>query len=75
MYDIQLLISRWMSTTRGTDNYYHFGYNWSSPHIDEEPDDEYWNYNNPTLQLGLSEYNSEPIFKEHIGVFETVMGK
>ncbi len=58
----------------GTDNYYHFGYNWSSPHIDEEPDDEYWNYNNPTLQLGSFEYNSEPIFKEHIGVFETVMG-
>lgn len=58
----------------GTDNYYHFGYNWSSPHVEEEPDDEYWNFNNPTLQIGSLEYNSEPIFKEHIGVFETVMG-
>ncbi len=58
----------------GTDNYYLFGYNWSSPHVDEEPDDEYWNFNSPTLQIGSFEYNSEPIFKEHIGVFETVMG-
>ena len=58
----------------GTDDYYQFGYNWSSPHIDEEQDEEYWNYNNTMLQLGSFEYNSEPIFKEHIGVFETVMG-
>ena len=48
----------------GTDNYYHFGYNWSGVNPD----------GSPTLYIGQFEYNSEPIFKEHIGVFETVMG-
>ena len=48
----------------GTDNYYHFGYNWSGRATD----------GSPTLSIGQFEYNSEPIFKEHIGVFETVMG-
>ncbi len=48
----------------GTDNYYHFGYNWFGRHTD----------GSPTLSIGQLEYNSEPIFKEHIGVFETVMG-
>ena len=57
----------------GTDNYYHFGYDWSSPHVGEESDD-YSNYYDPSLQIGKFEYNFEPIFKEHIGVFETVMG-
>lgn len=48
----------------GTDNYYHFGYNWFGTDTD----------GSPTLSVGQFEYNSEPIFKEHIGVFETVMG-
>lgn len=48
----------------GTDNYYHFGYNWSGVNPD----------GSPTFYIGQFEYNSEPIFKEHIGVFETVMG-
>lgn len=47
-----------------TDNYYHFGYNWFGSDTD----------GSPTLSIGQFEYNSEPIFKEHIGVFETVMG-
>ena len=47
------------------DNYYHFGYNWSSP-IDTDGSQK--------LYIGAFEYNSDPIFKEHIGVFETVMG-
>ena len=47
------------------DNYYKFGYIWHScPNND----------GSPTLSMGQFEYNSEPIFKEHIGVFETVMG-
>ncbi|MDE6343484.1 MAG: DUF4249 domain-containing protein, partial [Muribaculaceae bacterium] len=41
------------------DNYYHFGYNWSSP-IDT--------YGSQKLYIGAFEYNSDPIFKEHIGV-------
>ncbi|MDE6152947.1 MAG: DUF4249 domain-containing protein [Muribaculaceae bacterium] len=48
----------------GIDNYYHFGYNWSGRSTD----------GSPKLSIGHLEYNSEPIFKEHIGVFETVMG-
>ena len=48
----------------GTDNYYHFGYDWYGSDTD----------GSPTLSIGQFEYNSEPIFKEHIGVFETVMG-
>ena len=46
------------------DNYYNFGYNWSGVAND----------GSPTLSIGQFEYNSEPIFKEHIGVFETIMG-
>lgn len=48
----------------GTDNFYHFGYNWFGADTD----------GSPTLAVGQFEYDSEPIFKEHIGVFETVMG-
>lgn len=48
----------------GTDNYYQFGYDWSGQAAD----------GSPTLSIGKFEYNSEPIFKEHVGVFETVMG-
>ena len=44
----------------GIDNYYHFGYNWFGADTD----------GSPTLSIGQFEYNSEPIFKEHIGVFE-----
>lgn len=48
----------------GTDNYYQFGYDWSGQAAD----------GSPTLSIGKFEYNSEPIFKEHVGVFETAMG-
>ncbi|MDE6218339.1 MAG: DUF4249 domain-containing protein, partial [Muribaculaceae bacterium] len=57
-----------------TDNYYHFGYNSSSPNIEGDSDEELWDYNEPILRIGNFEYKSEPIFKEHIGVFETIMG-
>lgn len=50
-----------------TDNYYRLDYNWFSP-----TDDHVYIYG--TLSLGYFEYDSEPIFKEHVGVFETVMG-
>lgn len=48
----------------GADNYYHFGYDCFGSDTD----------GSSTLYIGQFEYNSEPIFKEHIGVFETVMG-
>lgn len=49
----------------GTDNYYNFGYNWSGPIAADGSN---------MFDVGSLEYNSEPIFKEHIGVFETIMG-
>lgn len=54
----------------GTVNYYHFGYDWFSP----SGDDDQSGYYVPALSIGKFEYDSEPIFKEHVGVFETVMG-
>lgn len=49
----------------GALNYYQFGYNWSSPVASDGMQMFY---------VGDLKYDSEPIFKEHIGVFETVMG-
>lgn len=52
-----------------TDNYYQFGYSWFSPSVDGVTD-------NYTTMLGIGEleYDLEPIFKEHIDVFEIAMG-
>ena len=50
----------------GVDNYYHFDSNWFSTSAGD--------YSEPMLSLGSLEYDAEPIFKEHIGVFETIMG-
>lgn len=52
------------------DNYYHFEYNWFSPSTD---DDEQSRYSESSLSIGGFEYDSEPIFSEHIGVFENIM--
>lgn len=58
----------------GTDNYYLFGYNCFSPSSNENPEYELQYYDASVFSLGKFEYNSEPIFKEHIGVIEAVMG-
>ena len=58
----------------GTDNYYQFGYNWFSESGDEDINGELDASRPPSLHIGTFEYNAEPIFKEHVGVFETVMG-
>lgn len=63
-----------VNDSAGIDNYYQFGYNWFSPATDDEQEYDYPHYYIPLLTIGQFEYNSEPIFKEHIGVFETVMG-
>lgn len=57
-----------------TDNYYHLGYNWFSPSTDYNPDEKPTFFGTSKLSIGHLEYNAEPIFKEHVGVFETVMG-
>lgn len=58
-----------------TDNYYKFGYNWFSGHISDDFDDDLYGATQPPmLSLGTFESDAEPIFKEHIGVFETIMG-
>lgn len=58
----------------GTDNYYHFGYNWFMPANEDYTDTEHETSSGSSFSLGTFEYESEPIFKEHIGVFETIMG-
>lgn len=60
-----LIIEMGVDDPAAVDNYYRFEYNWSSP---VAPD------GSPTLSVGQFEYDAEPIFKEHIGVFETIMG-
>ena len=50
----------------GVDNYYRFDSIWFSRSAGDDAD--------PLLSKGSLEYDAEPIFKEHIGVFETVMG-
>lgn len=57
----------------GVDNYYKFKYNWFSP-SQHEADDEFTDGWGTSFSIGKFEYNSEPIFKEHVGVFESVMG-
>lgn len=51
-------------------NFYHFGYYGFSPSTDDGQDENYA----PLLSLGQFEYDAEPIFKEHVSVFETIMG-
>lgn len=55
------------------DNYYLFGYNWFDGFSDDL-DDELYGGQPQMLSLGTFEYDAEPIFGEHIGVFETIMG-
>ncbi|MDE7119461.1 MAG: DUF4249 domain-containing protein, partial [Muribaculaceae bacterium] len=61
----------------GIDNYFCIGYNWSSQAVDsddtaDEPMPPY--LSGPMFTIGSCDYASEPIFSEHIGVFETAMG-
>ncbi len=58
----------------GTDNYYHFGYNWFNPSWSDDWGDELVAPRPDSFYIGTFEYDAEPIFKEHVGVFETVMG-
>lgn len=54
-----------VNDTADVDNYYHFVYEWF---VSAAAD------GSPALLYGNFEYDAEPIFKEHIGVFETIMG-
>lgn len=56
------------------DNYYQFGYNWYNPAVHDEGDYTLTSYPEASLSIGAFEYNAEPIFKEHVGVFESAMG-
>lgn len=57
-----------------TDNYYQFGYDKFNGPATDNPDGIFQASHASRLSLGQFEYKAEPIFKEHIGVFETVMG-
>lgn len=58
----------------GTDNYYQFGYDCFDPSEDDTLEYDRFGYHPCALSIGQFQYDSEPIFKEHVGVFETVMG-
>lgn len=58
----------------GTDNFYRFAYNQSNPPAEENWDYESNDFHDVSFSMGSLEYDSEPIFKEHIDVFETIMG-
>lgn len=55
----------------GADNYYKCGY---YSFYNSTQDDEYQDSEDAWLHIGELDYDSEPIFKEHVGVFETIMG-
>lgn len=58
----------------GSDNYYQFGYESFGNDYSDYPDSLYASSAPPGFYAGTFDYNSEPIFKEHIGIFESVMG-
>ncbi|MBD5365608.1 MAG: DUF4249 domain-containing protein [Bacteroides sp.] len=58
----------------GIDNYYHFGYDKFVGTTDDDNGGLIKASGPETFFIGNFEYNSEPIFKEHVSVFETVMG-
>lgn len=58
----------------GTDNYYHFGYDSFLGPTADDTDGIWGSSHRDVFSIGSLEYDYEPIFKEHISVFETVMG-
>lgn len=58
----------------GADNYYHLGYDKFIGTANDDNDDIFKASGPDSFYIGNLEYNSEPIFKEHVSVFETVMG-
>lgn len=68
-----LHVSMGIEDCHDTDNYFLLDYPGSKPYVDN-PDNDPSDLSFSKLYLGLLDYNAEPIFKEHIGVFETVFG-
>lgn len=58
----------------GTADYYQFGYIWFIGAWNDNTGDDLEASRPDPFTIGKFEYDAEPIFKEHIGVFETVMG-
>lgn len=59
-----------------SDDFFRLEYYWLSPSGDDDSGDEYNASHAPyaTFSPGTFDYDAEPIFKEHISVFESVMG-
>ena len=59
------------------ENFYRLFFYYSYPSTEGEGDDGIWDASRPPLMnfnIGTFQYDAEPIFSEHIGVFESVMG-
>lgn len=69
-------ISMKIVDTHSSDDYFKLDYNWASPTGNEDDGDDYNASHAPytSFSFGSFEYKAEPIFKEYIGMFESVMG-
>lgn len=73
--EFNLNVEMGINDPAGTDNYYNFGYTTFWGQKMDIPNDNIWGASGSDLfSIGRLEYEYEPIFKEHISVFETVMG-
>lgn len=69
-------ISMKIVDTHSSDDYFKLDYNWASPTGNEDSEGNFNASHAPytSFSLGSFEYKTEPIFKEYIGMFESVMG-
>lgn len=72
--EFNLYIEMEINDPAGTDNYYNFGYTSFSGPVMDNPGGIFGASHPDYFSVGRLEYEYEPIFKEHISVFETVMG-
>lgn len=73
--DFNLHVALSIKDNRQTEDYFKWQYNYSNPTIDDEPSDEWDNsLYRVTFRTGSFDAEAEPIFKEHVGVFESIMG-
>lgn len=74
--DFDLYVTLDVKDLPGDDNYFKLDYNWSYL-SDDEPDYVEPGVSRPLqiyFSLGALDYEAEPIFQEHIGAFESIMG-
>lgn len=71
-----ITVSMTIVDTHSSDDYFKMDYTSASPTGDEDSDGNYKASHAPytSFSIGSFEYNTEPIFKEYIGILESAMG-